>query len=246
MKSFSCKTVSLVVTFVVLSFFVGEAGGAGPKRKAQEKKASQPVVRSKGNPEFAKMIADPKLNPECARKYPNPEQLLKAARVLADDFCFDFNVTWMPGLDAQGCYLDVFITHNYTFSSNTNPGILPHGILIDLSSCPGLTVTSALPTSGAWFSTLPLPNFTPGNVMSWKKSFSGGTSNIIPNGQQLTVRLRVSGFCLGTPCNLKVQELTGWWTPTNNQYSCELNPGVSLGGNPYSITQGAPSACAGT
>jgi hypothetical protein len=254
MKELTNKVVSLALGLVVLFGLPAGAAGARQKAKsqratAQSKKPPEVNVRSRVNTDFVKLLADPKLNPEFARKYPDPAQRLKAAQTAADADCFSFIASYTNGFDAQGCYIDVTITHNYTFDANaTNPAALPHGIYIQM--CSGMQISSyqVLPSTGAsWLNASifgSTPSTAPWSAVWWVQPVNG-FNNIIPTGQPLIVRLRVPGSCAGTSCVVTVQELTGYPNPSGpppNYWMCERSLTILNTPIAYSIA-GLSSLC---
>ena len=262
MKELMNKVVSLALGLVVLFVLPGGAAGAQQKAKprqatTQAKKAPGANVRSRVNPDFVKLLANPKLNPKFAHKYPNPAQRLKAAQTVADADCFNFIASYTKGFDAQGCYIDVTITHNYTFDPNaTNPADVPHGIYIEM--CPGMQITSYQVNTGgssgspnaAWSTWLSgaifgsTPGSAPWNAIWWTRAVSG-FNNIIPTGQPLVVRLRVPGSCAGTSCVVTVQDLTGYPNPSGPPpyyWKCERSLTILNFSVAYSIA-GPSSLC---
>lgn len=255
MKALMHKAVLASVSVAMLLALFGEQTEGAPKPKARPTPAAQSAsrsaiptmaVRSETNPKFAETFADPKLNPEFARKYPNPTQRVKAAQTVADQICKDFIVNASGGSDAQGCYLDLTITHTYTYdASSTNPAYLYHGIYIEM--CPGMQITAppqVLPATGApWSAWLSGATFgsnpagsPPWNAIWWTRPVNL-FNNIIPSGQPLSLRLRIPNFCTASSCTFKVQELTGFWAYPNNTngWSCERDFTIPVISSPYSI-----------
>lgn len=232
MKPLINKAAFFGLSLVVLLLCCGENASGAEKRKPETAKPAPKAqikvtpVRAETNPEYLKRLADPEFNPELVRPQADPGKRMAAAQTVADQFCQAFTVASAMNTDAQGCYLDLTVTHNYSFASGgTNAFTLPHGFHIKM--CPGIKITS-VQTSGAWFAGSTFgstPSGAPWDEVWWTKAClaSGNYSNVIPSGVPLQVRLRIPGLCASTPCPVTVEELTGWAHPNLLQFwSCRV------------------------